>query len=298
MLQNRFVEASPYLRDAVDGKTRSPRFGPDDISRLNAAHCLGVCLVRQRRDAEAEVCLRDVFERASRVLGPASEGYLAAAQQLCACLSNRLRVREAEAVLRRAIDERAKAGVHDHDDSDLARALGMCLLAQGRHREAEPHLRQAAEDEGGVLARGPRTPDVGTECKRLNTAFGVGMCLMNQERFAEALQYFRRAREGWTKLGERENTVTCDVMVNVCTRRTHGGRELESGATQTSRASPAPSNPSSGGGPRKCAVCGKEGPGLKLCGRCKSVRYCSAQCRDAAWPEHKKSCRDVPSRQQ
>jgi hypothetical protein len=37
-----------------------------------------------------------------------------------------------------------------------------------------------------------------------------------------------------------------------------------------------------------CANCGK--PGLKRCGRCKIVYYCSKECAAACWKEHKTSC--------
>jgi hypothetical protein len=39
-----------------------------------------------------------------------------------------------------------------------------------------------------------------------------------------------------------------------------------------------------------CAHCGKQGGGVKLCSRCKQASYCGAECQNAAWKKHKKTC--------
>jgi len=39
-----------------------------------------------------------------------------------------------------------------------------------------------------------------------------------------------------------------------------------------------------------CAHCGKPGTALKRCSICKHVWYCGAECQNAAWKRHKKSC--------
>ena len=39
-----------------------------------------------------------------------------------------------------------------------------------------------------------------------------------------------------------------------------------------------------------CCRCGKQGPNLKVCGRCKAVSYCSVECQRSHWSEHKLSC--------
>ena len=44
-----------------------------------------------------------------------------------------------------------------------------------------------------------------------------------------------------------------------------------------------------------CSHCGKQGVGLKRCSRCKQASYCGAECQNANWRRHKKSCeRPVP----
>jgi len=40
-----------------------------------------------------------------------------------------------------------------------------------------------------------------------------------------------------------------------------------------------------------CAFCGKPGKALKRCSICKHVWYCGAECQNAAWKGHKKTCR-------
>lgn len=40
----------------------------------------------------------------------------------------------------------------------------------------------------------------------------------------------------------------------------------------------------------RCRACGKQGGSLSLCGKCKSVRYCSKECQVKDWKVHKKSC--------
>ena len=39
-----------------------------------------------------------------------------------------------------------------------------------------------------------------------------------------------------------------------------------------------------------CSHCGKQRKTLKRCSRCKQASYCGAQCHNAAWKGHKKSC--------
>lgn len=39
-----------------------------------------------------------------------------------------------------------------------------------------------------------------------------------------------------------------------------------------------------------CGNCGKAEPGLKVCARCSSERYCSRDCQKAHWKTHKKAC--------
>lgn len=42
--------------------------------------------------------------------------------------------------------------------------------------------------------------------------------------------------------------------------------------------------------PGECAVCRRAVANLKMCGKCKAVKYCSVECQKKHWPEHKKSC--------
>ncbi|KIJ60149.1 hypothetical protein HYDPIDRAFT_161442 [Hydnomerulius pinastri MD-312] len=44
--------------------------------------------------------------------------------------------------------------------------------------------------------------------------------------------------------------------------------------------------------PRQCAYCEALGEkNLRVCGRCKLVQYCGAECQKAAWPSHKVICK-------
>jgi len=40
----------------------------------------------------------------------------------------------------------------------------------------------------------------------------------------------------------------------------------------------------------QCASCGVQAEKLLICGQCRAVHYCSAECQRSAWKEHKKSC--------
>ncbi|KAK5452049.1 hypothetical protein LTS15_007772 [Exophiala xenobiotica] len=48
---------------------------------------------------------------------------------------------------------------------------------------------------------------------------------------------------------------------------------------------------------RVCVACNKSevelptGTGLKRCGRCQKVSYCSKECQTSHWPQHKAGCR-------
>ena len=39
-----------------------------------------------------------------------------------------------------------------------------------------------------------------------------------------------------------------------------------------------------------CAHCGKQGVGFQRCSRCKQTSYCGAECQNANWKRHKKTC--------
>ena len=39
-----------------------------------------------------------------------------------------------------------------------------------------------------------------------------------------------------------------------------------------------------------CAHCGKQSVGFKRCSRCKQASYCGAECQNADWKRHKKTC--------
>jgi len=39
-----------------------------------------------------------------------------------------------------------------------------------------------------------------------------------------------------------------------------------------------------------CALCGKQGAGFKRCSVCKRASYCGAECQNADWKRHKKTC--------
>ena len=39
-----------------------------------------------------------------------------------------------------------------------------------------------------------------------------------------------------------------------------------------------------------CSHCGKQREALKRCSRCKQDSYCGAECQNAAWKGHRKSC--------
>ena len=39
---------------------------------------------------------------------------------------------------------------------------------------------------------------------------------------------------------------------------------------------------------KRCRTCGK--PASKVCSRCQTTRYCSVECQNKDWPEHKLDC--------
>ena len=41
---------------------------------------------------------------------------------------------------------------------------------------------------------------------------------------------------------------------------------------------------------KRCAICGAGGK-LKKCSGCHTVRYCGADCQQADWPDHRRTCR-------
>ena len=47
---------------------------------------------------------------------------------------------------------------------------------------------------------------------------------------------------------------------------------------------------------RKCAGCGKEKTGLKLCGICRKEWYCGKECQTNSWPTHKADCQAISAK--
>lgn len=68
----------------------------------------------------------------------------------------------------------------------------------------------------------------------------------------------------------------------------------QSRAFRSQRAGGSAPAPTSTGQPAgavaKCDNCGKGGDGLQVCGGCRKVRYCGAECQKAARKEHKRDC--------
>ena len=65
------------------------------------------------------------------------------------------------------------------------------------------------------------------------------------------------------------------------------GAAAAAAATSTSGPSSSPQQP------RVCAVCGKQHSKqhkLRVCSGCQSVRYCSTECQQAHWRQHRKDC--------
>jgi hypothetical protein len=63
-----------------------------------------------------------------------------------------------------------------------------------------------------------------------------------------------------------------------------GGGSAAAGAARAAASAAA-------GGARRCALCSKEGGGLKRCKGCNSVRYCGADCQKEHWKAHKAACK-------
>jgi hypothetical protein len=85
----------------------------------------------------------------------------------------------------------------------------------------------------------------------------------------------------------------CALLLEAAAGPVAAGPAAAAGAGAVDEGAAAGQPPQQQRQPRCCARCGERGTRaqkLRLCGACRAVRYCSAECQRAHWPEHWREC--------
>jgi serine/threonine protein kinase len=192
--QGRYDEAEPLYREAVDIGRRT--VGEQGNDTLQARSNLGRLLADRGRLDESERLLREVMDVSCRVLGPEHPTSWSTIRELAYCLLAKGQADEAWQQMSRyhaiilakfAEDTLYTAGARE--------ALGIVLLARGRHAEAEAEFTKSLAWFAG------HTPE---RWSRFSVAARLGEALAAQRKFAEAEPLLLLGYEGLT---QRSSTI-------------------------------------------------------------------------------------------
>jgi non-specific serine/threonine protein kinase/serine/threonine-protein kinase len=115
--------------------------GERNPQTIDCIHDLGVVRAREGRPAEAEPLLRRALDLSRETLGPAHSNTLTAVYTLADVCEAAGRHAEGERLCREWLAARGDPPAEDRRDyHDVWSLLGLCLLGQGKHAEAEPLL--------------------------------------------------------------------------------------------------------------------------------------------------------------
>jgi serine/threonine-protein kinase len=135
LLQGRNDEAEAIYRGILAlGLPDFPRAHPITLNRI---HLLALVLLDKGDPGAAEPFAREALEGRTKTLGMTHRDTHNSLETLGEALLNLGHAAEAEPLLRQAISLRSQAGRESPYGEHL---LGACLVAAGRHAEAEPHL--------------------------------------------------------------------------------------------------------------------------------------------------------------
>jgi eukaryotic-like serine/threonine-protein kinase len=140
--RGRNAESEALLREALAIATRA--YGEVNMNTARLQHNLGWALSKQGRYADAAPLLRTAAANIPKTYGPTYRGARMATSNLAHNLNALGDARAAEATAREALAMYRKAPTDRMVITALI-ALGQALIAQRRHDEAIPHLREALE---------------------------------------------------------------------------------------------------------------------------------------------------------
>ncbi|MCL4813549.1 MAG: serine/threonine-protein kinase [Vicinamibacteraceae bacterium] len=183
--RGRHEEAERHLREALDIARRAHGEVHMDTARLQ--HNLGWVLWKQGAYAEAEPLLRAAVVNIPKTYGPTYRGARLAMSNLAHDLNGLGRSRAAEATAREVLAAYRQAPPDPMVASALI-ALADALVAQGRHAEALPHLREA-------LKVVEERPQVRYAWFKGDVQSALGAVLARQGESAEAEQLLRAGYE-------------------------------------------------------------------------------------------------------
>ncbi|WP_141579295.1 tetratricopeptide repeat protein [Actinomadura sp. WMMA1423] len=128
--------AEPIARSVVT--TRERTLGPDDLDTLSARHELGVCLMGQRKGADAEQEFTAVLAARRRLLGEDHPSTLASRHILGELAYNLGRMEEAERHFREIYPDRCRVlGIEHHDTLVTRKQIARTFAMRRRWNDAE-----------------------------------------------------------------------------------------------------------------------------------------------------------------
>jgi hypothetical protein len=181
-------------------------------------------------------------------------------------------------------------------EKDLVAALGaLCALAACRDPGVSQQLVGAGAVEalqqlcqaGQASEDGSTSNTSSTAAAAAATAALVGCLALVPAAFARLL-VVRSIMARALVAGQ-----ACALLLEAAAGPVAAGPAAAAGAGAVDEGAAAGQPPQQQRQPRCCARCGERGTRaqkLRLCGACRAVRYCSAECQRAHWPEHWREC--------
>jgi hypothetical protein len=184
-------------------------------------------------------------------------------------------------------------GAGAEHEKDLVAALEvLCTLAACR----DPGVRQQLVGAGAVealqqLCQGAQVWEGGSGSTAAAAAALAGCLALVPAAFVQVL-VVRRIMARALVAGRARA-----LLLEAATVRPAAGPAAAAGAGAVQQGPAAAGQPPQPRQARCCARCGERGTRaqrLRLCGACQAVRYCSAECQRAHWPEHWRECARAP----
>ena len=213
--QGRFVEADPYIREALEGNRRT--LGDNHRDTLDLVDTIGMLLVSQNKLDEGELYIRQALEANRRILGDEHPATLISMNNMGYTLRQQGELDEAEMFYRLALKGSQRAFGESHPETLInINNMSWLLWDQGKKEEAEAYQREALE--GYRQAFGDDHP---TTLKMMGN---LGSVLYQQGKIDQAEVYFKEVLQLTIRVLGKDHPDSLNAMSNLGTVISQQGR--------------------------------------------------------------------------
>jgi tetratricopeptide (TPR) repeat protein len=204
-VQDKHSEAEGFLQKAADINEKS--LGMDNIETVMDMQTLASNLMAQDKITQAEAALRKIVPSLDKVFGTNDARALQIIYELGVLLHTQKKYSEALEWLFKASPRQDVTYLNSETKLQIPNYIGLCLQAQGKHKDAAGFFRKALNIHEKVLGwKDHRTLD---SCYNLGMAFlGGGSNLLAED-------YLWRALCGFVKILSADDRVVLDCTLNL-----------------------------------------------------------------------------------